>query len=140
MAPREHAELAAIYVTRGLDAELANQVATQLMAKDPLGAHARDELGLYEGTRANPLQAALSSTVAFSGGALPPLLLAIWVPAPDLALSVGGVSLVLLAGLGGLAARLGGSSTLKGALRVTFWGVFAMAATALVGQFLGVAA
>jgi VIT1/CCC1 family predicted Fe2+/Mn2+ transporter len=136
----ENDELTAIYRSRGLSAALARQVATEMMAHDALGAHARDELGLYEGTRANPLQAALSSTVAFSGGALPPLLLAIWVPAPDLALSVGGVSLVLLAGLGGLAARLGGSSTLKGALRVTFWGALAMAATALVGQFFGVAA
>lgn len=133
----EHDELTAIYQGRGLSVALARQVATEMMAHDALGAHARDELGLYAGARANPLQAALASTLAFSGGALPPVLLALTVPTPYLALSVGVVSLALLAALGGLAARLGGASTRKGALRVTFWGVCAMAATALVGWYFG---
>jgi VIT1/CCC1 family predicted Fe2+/Mn2+ transporter len=133
----EHAELAGIYVERGLTPELAGQVATQLMAKDALGAHARDELGLSELTRARPIQAALASAAAFAAGAFPPLLLVIVLPLPGVTPAVVGLSLVLLAVLGGLAARLGGAPLLRGAARVTFWGALAMAATAAVGRLFG---
>ncbi|MDH5284680.1 MAG: VIT family protein [Gemmatimonadota bacterium] len=133
----EHAELTGIYVARGLGPELAAQVADQLTAHDVLGAHARDELGLYEATRARPLQAALSSAGAFAVGAAPPLLLAAFWHAPSLTPAVMGSSLILLAVLGGAAARLGGAPLLKGALRVTFWGAVAMGATALVGRLFG---
>jgi len=130
-------ELTGIYMGRGLSETLARQVATEMTRHDALGTHARDELGLFEGSRANPLQAALASAFAFSLGALPPVALALLVPAPRLALTVSGVSLLLLAGLGGLAARLGGAAVLTGALRVAFWGALAMGATALVGQIFG---
>ena len=130
-------ELTGIYMGRGLSETLARQVATEMTRHDALGTHARDELGLFEGSRANPLQAALASAFAFSLGALPPVALALLVPAPRLALTVSGVSLQLLAGLGGLAARLGGAAVLTGALRVAFWGALAMGATALVGQIFG---
>lgn len=130
-------ELTGIYVGRGLSEALARQVAIEMTRHDALGAHARDELGLFEASRANPLQAALASAGAFSLGALPPVGLALWVPAPMLATTVGAVSMVLLGGLGGLAARLGGASLIKGALRVAFWGAIAMGATALVGQIFG---
>jgi len=133
----EHAELAGIYRSRGLTPELADQVVSQLMAHDPLGAHARDELGMSETTRARPLQAALASAAAFGAGAAPPALL-VWVtPLPRLTLVVVGSSLVLLAALGSLAAHLGGASRLRGATRVTFWGAVAMASTALVGRLFG---
>ncbi|HEX5043929.1 MAG TPA: VIT family protein [Candidatus Polarisedimenticolaceae bacterium] len=136
----ERAELAAIYVGRGLAPDLAAQVATQLMAHDALGAHARDELGLSHITRARPLQAALASAAAFSVGALPPLALAWLAPLPSLGLALGGSTLIVLAVLGAVAARLGGASPLRGAIRVTFWGAVAMAATALVGRLFGTAA
>ena len=136
-AEHELDELTAIYVGRGLSEPLARQVAVELTAYDALGAHARDELGLYEGTRANPLQAALASAFAFAAGALTPLLMAWLLPGAGLATIVSGSSLVLLAGLGALAARLGGASVVKGAGRVAFWGVVAMGATAMVGQLFG---
>jgi vacuolar iron transporter family protein len=133
----ERAELAGIYVGRGLTPELADQVAVQLMAHDALGAHARDELGLSELTRARPLQAALASAAAFASGALPPVALAWFLPLSWLTVGVGAASLVLLACLGALAARLGGAPVGRGVARVTFWGAVAMATTALVGRLFG---
>ena len=133
----ERAELAGIYVTRGLTPDLAGQVADQLMAKDALAAHARDELGLSELTRARPIQAALASAAAFAAGAAPTLLVVIIYPIAGLSTVVIGVSLVLLVFLGGLAARLGGAPMARGATRVAFWGAMAMGATALVGRLFG---
>lgn len=130
-------ELTAIYMGRGVSAATARQVALEMTAFDALGAHARDELGLSEELRANPLQAALASAAAFAAGALPPLLLAWLLPGAWLAPAVGASSLVLLGVLGGLAGRLGGASMRVGALRVAFWGLVAMGATALVGQWFG---
>jgi VIT1/CCC1 family predicted Fe2+/Mn2+ transporter len=135
----EHTELTGIYVARGLTPELADQVATQLAAHNALEAHARDELGLSEITRARPLQAALASAAAFVGGAAPPLLLVMFLPVSLFGPVVTGVTLVLLLALGALAARLGGANVIRGALRVTFWGAIAMAATALVGRLFGAA-
>ena len=114
---REHAELAAIYTSRGLAPDLADQVAEQLMAHDAIGAHARDELGLSEITMARPIQAALASAAAFTVGALLPVLLVAFAPLPSLTLSVGASSLVLLLVLGSLAARQGGASMMRGAIR-----------------------
>jgi VIT1/CCC1 family predicted Fe2+/Mn2+ transporter len=133
----ERGELTGIYVSRGLTPELAAQVADQLTAHDGLGAHARDELGMSEATRARPVQAALSSAVAFAIGAAPPLLVAVLAPMPAITLTVSLSSLLLLAVLGGTAARLGGASMLAGAARVAFWGAVAMASTALVGRLFG---
>ena len=133
----ELAELTGIYVDRGLTPELAAQVAEQLTGKDALAAHARDELGLSDLTRARPIQAALSSAAAFAVGAAPPLLLVLVLPLTILTPVVMGVSLVLLIGLGSLAARLGGAPVVRGAARVAFWGAMAMAATALVGRLFG---
>ncbi len=127
-------ELTGIYRARGVSAVTARQVALEMTAYDALATHARDELGLYEGLRANPLQAAVASAVAFAAGALLPLLLVILLPAAWLALGVGATSLLLLAVLGGVAGRLGGARASTGALRVAFWGAAAMGATALVGQ------
>lgn len=127
-------ELIGIYRARGVSAVTARQVALEMTAYDALATHARDELGLYEGMRANPLQAAVASAVAFAAGALLPLLLVILLPAAWLALGVGATSLLLLAVLGGVAGRLGGARASTGALRVAFWGAAAMGATALVGQ------
>lgn len=134
---REHAELAAIYVGRGLTPGLAEQVADQLSAHDPLAAHARDELGISEMTRARPLQAALASAAAFAVGAAIPLALAAVVPVRLLPPAVVASSLVLLACLGGVAARLGGAPVTTGATRVTVWGAVAMGCTALVGALYG---
>ncbi len=136
----ERTELAAIYAARGLSAALAAEVADQLMAHDALGAHARDELGITEISRARPLQAALASAAAFASGALPPVLSAILVPRQFLIPAIAGSSLVLLVLLGASAARLGGASMMKGAARVTFWGAIAMGATALVGRLFGATA
>ncbi len=136
----ERQELAGIYESRGLTAELALQVADQLMAKDALGAHARDELGMSDMTRARPIQAALSSAAAFAAGATPPVLLVLFIPLAQVSLSVTGVTLVLLIGLGALAAKTGGAPMLRGAIRVTFWGAVAMGATALVGKLFGTVA
>ena len=133
----EHKELAAIYVARGLDPMLAKQVAQQLMAHDALGAHARDELGISETSRARPIQAALASAGSFAVGAVMPLVVAtIASPARVIPL-VAGSSLMFLALLGGLAARAGGAGVMVGALRVTFWGALAMAVTAGVGSLFG---
>ncbi len=134
---REHAELAAIYVSRGLTPELARQVADQLTAHDALGAHARDELGLSATTRARPIQAALASAAAFALGAALPFLLVLFVPLATLTPVVTGSTLVLLAVLGAVAARLGRASLLIGATRVMFWGAVAMGCTALVGRLFG---
>lgn len=136
---KERAELASIYVGRGLTPNLAEQVADQLTAHDPLAAHARDELGIIETMRARPLQAALSSAVAFAIGAALPLVLTAAVPARILSPVVIGCSLVLLACLGAAAAHLGGASMRNGAIRVTLWGAVAMACTALVGTLFGAA-
>ncbi len=138
-AEYEHAELAAIYVARGLDAELAGQVATQLMAKDALGAHARDELGISDMLSARPVQAALASAATFTVGAAMPLLVVVLVPASALIWTVSGSSLFFLALLGSLAARAGGAPVLRAAARVTFWGAIAMALTAGVGALFGAA-
>jgi VIT1/CCC1 family predicted Fe2+/Mn2+ transporter len=135
----ERAELAGIYVERGLSPDLADQVAVQLMAKDALAAHARDELGISEMTRARPLQAALASASAFAAGALPPVLLGWAVPLSVLTPTIVVVSLALLAVLGAMAARLGGAPLARGALRVAFWGTVAMGCTALVGRLIGTA-
>jgi len=136
---RETEELAGIYVRRGLDAELAQQVARQLMAKDALGAHTRDELGISEVASARPLQAAIASALAFIVGAGLPLFSA-WVsPEQYLVQVVGATSLLFLVVLGGLAAHTGGAGIIRGIMRVSFWGALAMAITAGVGRLFGVA-
>lgn len=133
----EHAELADIYVKRGLDAQLADQVAAQLMAKDALGAHARDELGISDTLSARPVQAAMASACTFAVGAAMPLLVVLLVPTSSLVWAVSGSSLFFLALLGSLAARAGGSSVWRAAARVTFWGALAMGLTAGVGALFG---
>jgi len=133
----EHVELAQIYQSRGLEPALAAEVATQLMAHDALGAHARDELGLTDTHSARPLQAALASAATFSIGAALPLLIAVIGPHDGIETLVGGGSLVCLAGLGALAARAGGANAWRGAWRVTVWGAVAMAATAAIGALFG---
>jgi vacuolar iron transporter family protein len=133
----EHRELAAIYVARGLDASLADQVAQQLMAHDALGAHARDELGISETLSARPIQAALASAGSFAVGAAMPLLVTAIVPETSLIYLVSGTSLFFLALLGALAARVGGASVTSSAIRVTFWGALAMAITAGIGALFG---
>ena len=133
----EHAELAEIYVGRGLSRDLADQVADQLMAHDALAAHARDELGIQERSRARPVQAAVVSAAAFATGALPPALLAAVLPAGILTPGVVGLTLGLLLVLGGMAARLGGASLARGALRAAFWGAVAMGCTAAIGSLFG---
>jgi VIT1/CCC1 family predicted Fe2+/Mn2+ transporter len=133
----ERAELTGIYVKRGLTPELAAQVTEQLMAHDALGAHARDELGLSEITAARPLQAALASAGAFALGAILPVLVVMLAPTAMMTTLVTGSALVLLAVLGAVAAKVGGASTMRGALRVAFWGVLAMGASALVGRLFG---
>lgn len=133
----EKRELTAIYVSRGLDPELARQVAAQLMARDALGAHARDELGISDAMSARPIQAALASAASFAAGAALPLLVAVLTPGAALAYCISGTSLVFLALLGAIAARAGGASPATGALRVTFFGALAMAITAGVGALFG---
>lgn len=135
--PAERAELAAIYVERGLTPPLAEQVAAQLMAKDALAAHARDELGLYEGTAARPLQAALTSAGTFAAGALLPVVIVAVAPRGLASAAVTASTLVLLAVLGALAARIGGAALWRGAVRVAFWGALAMAASAAAGLLFG---
>lgn len=137
---QEHGEMTAIYVGRGLDAGLASNVATQLMEHDALGAHGRDELGISDTSTAKPVQAAMASAVTFSVGAVLPLLIVLLVPVSALMWAVSGSSLVFLALLGSLAARIGGASVMTAAVRVTFWGALAMALTAGVGALFGVAA
>ena len=136
----EHKELAAIYVKRGLDPTLAKQVANQLMAHDALGAHARDELGISPALTARPLQAAWASAASFAVGAAMPLVVTTIAPGSVLIPLVAGTSLLFLALLGALAARAGGASLKLGAIRVTFWGALAMAATAGVGALFGTVA
>jgi VIT1/CCC1 family predicted Fe2+/Mn2+ transporter len=133
----EHAELAAIYVARGLDEALARQVAVQLTAKDAIGAHARDELGISDTLSARPIQAAFASAGSFTVGAFLPMVLVLVVPRPALVWTVSGGSLIFLALLGALAARAGGSPVGVSVARVTFWGAFAMALTAGVGAWFG---
>ena len=136
----ERAELAAIYVRRGLDTGLAKQVAEQLMEKDALGAHARDELGISEISTARPVQAALTSAATFATGAALPLVIAAIFPVAALVWAVSACSLAFLAVLGGIAARTGGASIAKGALRIAFWGALALAITAGVGALFGTVA
>lgn len=133
----ERAELAGIYRSRGLSEDLANQVADQLTAHDALGAHARDELGLHELTRARPIQAALASAGSFAVGAAPPALLVALLPPETLTPAVVGATVMLLLILGAVAARLGGAPQMRGALRVAFWGAVAMVCTAAVGRLFG---
>jgi vacuolar iron transporter family protein len=133
----EHAELAGIFESRGVTPAVASEVAEQLMAKDALGAHAREELGLSELTTARPLQAAFSSAVSFAAGAALPVLVSAFVPASYLTQAVIGTTLVLLVALGALAAQVGGASLTRGALRVVFWGALAMGASALIGRLFG---
>ena len=133
----EHAELASIYVERGLDQVLADQVATQLMEKDALGAHARDELGISDALSARPVQAALASAVTFAAGAAMPLLVVLAVPHSCIAWAVAGSSMIFLVILGALSAYAGGAPLLRSIVRVTFWGVLAMALTAGVGALVG---
>ena len=133
----EREELTAIYIARGLDADLARQVAQQLMAFDALGAHARDELGISENLKARPLQAALASGASFTAGAVMPLVAAALLPGELLRYGVAGISLVVLALLGGLAARAGGARVGAGALRVLVWGTIAMALTTGAGLLFG---
>ena len=136
----ERRELAAIYVSRGLASGLAQQVAEQLMNHDALGAHARDELGISESLSARPIQAALASAASFAVGAVLPLAVTALAPEAGLIAWVSGTSLVFLAALGAIAARVGGAGILLGAWRVTFWGALAMAITAAVGALFGAVA
>jgi vacuolar iron transporter family protein len=136
----EHQELANIYVSRGLTPELAKQVAQQLMAHDALEAHARDELGITKTLRARPIQAAMASAAAFAVGAAMPLLVTVLTPEAVLLYAVSATSLVFLALLGALAARVGGASVKVGAFRVTFWGALAMGLTTGVGALFGTVA
>jgi VIT1/CCC1 family predicted Fe2+/Mn2+ transporter len=133
----EHRELAAIYVGRGIEPALAEQVAEQLMAHNALEAHARDELGISETLKARPIQAATASAGSFSVGASLPLIVAAVTPASYLIALVAGAALVFLAALGALAASVGGASMVQGAVRVTFWGALAMGVTAAVGALFG---
>ncbi|MER8492454.1 VIT family protein [Mesorhizobium australicum] len=135
----ERLELADIYVKRGVEPTLALQVADQLMAKDALGAHARDELGISEVTTARPIQAALASAAAFSVGAAMPLAMVLVSPSAWLAATVSVASLLFLAVLGAIGAKAGGANVMRATLRVTFWGALAMALTAGIGAVVGTA-
>ena len=136
----EEVELTGIYVDRGLDPDLARQVARQFHAKDALAAHARDELGLTVELAARPLQAAMASAASFAVGAGVPVLTILVAPLNVLALAVAGVSLLCLLSLGALAARAGGAPVAAGTARVAIWGVLAMLATAAVGWLFGISA
>ncbi len=133
----EHAELANIYVQRGLEPALARQVAEQLMTNDALGAHARDELGISEITTAKPIQAAVTSAATFSVGAAMPLQAVLLSPTGYLVPIVSAASLLFLALLGAIGAKAGGANVLRATARVTFWGAFAMALTAGIGALFG---
>ena len=133
----EQLELARIYMDRGLETGLATEVARQLMAHDALGAHARDELGITDALKAKPMEAAFASSASFAGGALLPLMVAYLAPTGQLIMPVAVTSLLCLALLGGLAARAGGATVLRGALRVSFWSALAMGATAGIGAVFG---
>jgi VIT1/CCC1 family predicted Fe2+/Mn2+ transporter len=130
-------ELAEIYIKRGVDRALARQVAQQLMAKDALGAHARDELGISDISTARPVQAALTSAASFTVGATMPLVMVVVSPAVALVPLVSAASLGFLAVLGAIGAKAGGANVLRGTVRVTFWGALAMALTAGIGKLLG---
>jgi VIT1/CCC1 family predicted Fe2+/Mn2+ transporter len=138
--PAEHAELAAIYVARGVSVELASQVAEQLMAKDALAAHAKEELGISDATKARPLQAALASAGSFSVGAALPLLMVFASPKNVLSAAVAVSCLLFLAALGALGAKAGGAPMGRAMVRVTVWGALAMATTAGIGSVFGVVA
>ncbi len=133
----EHEELADIYVKRGLEPQLAKEVARQLMAKDALAAHGRDELGISEITTARPVQAALTSAATFAAGAAMPLLMVVVSPLAYLVPAVSFASLLFLGVLGAIGARTGGADVFRGVLRVTFWGALAMLATATIGKLFG---
>lgn len=133
----EREELTRIYEARGLDRALAEQVVAQLTAKDALGAHLRDELGLSEVLSARPVQAAMFSAASFALGAALPLLVAVLVPPKTMILAVSVAGLILLAVLGAVGARAGGAPVLRAVMRVTFWGALAFAATALIGRLFG---
>ena len=135
----ERDELAQIYVARGVEPKLALQVADQMMAKDALGAHARDELGISEATTARPIQAALASAAAFSVGAAMPLAMVVIAPSATLVAIVSVASLLFLAVLGAVGAKAGGANALKASVRVSFWGALAMALTAVIGALFGTA-
>ncbi len=135
----ELTELAAIYVSRGVEPKLARQVALQLMRRDALGAHARDELGITEQGRARPVQAAASSAAAFSGGAVLPILATLVAPAAGRVIALVAIALIALAVLGSLGALGGGADWRRGALRVLLGGGAAMAVTALIGHLIGTA-
>lgn len=135
---QERDELVSIYIRRGLDRALATSVASQLMAHDALGAHARDELGISDTLAAKPAQAALASAVTFAVGAIFPLIMVLLLSPAVLMWGIAGSSLLFLAVLGFLAARTGSAPVLLSVLRVTFWGALAMAATAAVGALFGV--
>jgi len=136
----EREELASIYQNRGLDRALAEQVTDQLMEKDALKAHLRDELGLTEEMSARPIQAAWASATAFSIGAALPLLVAWLAPRAGVEYGIAGASLLFLALLGAMGAKMGGAPMGRAVLRVTFWGAFAMAATAAIGKAFGAVA
>lgn len=133
----EHDELAAIYVKRGLTPELAAEVARQLMAKDALGAHARDELHISQATMARPIQAAGASAVMFAAGAILPLIVVLLTPSDTIVAAVSSSSLLFLALLGAVGARAGGARVTVAVARVVFWGAFALAATAAIGRVFG---
>lgn len=136
---RELVELTAIYKSRGLTAALAKQVAEQLMAKDAVGAHARDELGITDTLRARPVQAAVASAASFVTGALVPILVVMLASEARIVETLILTALIALAALGATAAYIGGASMIKGAVRVVFWGAFAMGLTTLVGRLFGAA-
>ena len=133
----EQRELAKIYVGRGLDPSLANQVADQLMAHDAIGAHARDELGITETLSPHPIQAAFASAASFAVGAAMPLVVTVFVPGTSMIAAVTGASLLFLVLLGALAARVGGAPMVPSTLRITFWGALAMGITAGIGALVG---
>ena len=135
---KELEELKTIYMNRGLDEALARQVAQKLTAHDELSAHARDELGSTEELRARPIQASLSSAAAFAIGAVIPIIAAIIAPTQSVSLVTTATTLITLTALGSLAAYVGGASIVRGAFRVTFWGVLAMVVTAGVGKLIGI--
>jgi VIT1/CCC1 family predicted Fe2+/Mn2+ transporter len=134
---REHAELTAIYMRRGLDETLARTVADKLMAVDALEAHARDELGITETLRARPVQAALASAAAFAAGAIVPIATAVLTPAPYVGQVAAATAIATLVALGAAAAYAGGASVVRGAARVAFWGALAMGLTAVAGRLFG---
>ncbi|MFC3631783.1 VIT family protein [Paracoccus angustae] len=138
MPEAELEELTRIYQERGLTRDLAQQVAVQLTAQDALGAHARDELGISETVTSRPVQAAVVSALTFAAGAVVPLIVALLAPPAQIVVFVVVATLLALAVLGGLGASAGGAGILRGALRVTLWGVLAMGATAIVGTLFGV--